>query len=148
MSIVAKENIGAYTSTQRSDEPIRETEARALLSCAGKLEAARAPNAPMEEYIAAIKHNQQLWTIFQVCLCEPDNTLPRDLKILLLNISRYVDKASFRALTNYEPDSLKGLISINRNIAAGLSVKAEKSMPSNATMPPPQEGYTSVMTSA
>jgi flagellar protein FlaF len=139
--------MNAYSAHQRADETVRETEAHALLSCAGRLEAARAEGASMESYIDAIKHNQQLWTIFQVCLCEPDNPLPRDLKILLLNISRYIDKASIRALSHFEPDLLKGLISINRNIAAGLSVKVEGDQPTASKTPEVPADYVPLTTS-
>ncbi len=114
---------GAYNTHQRGEETVRETEARALLSCASRLEKARQTDSSMDDYIDAIKHNQQLWTIFQVCLCEPDNQLPRELKILLLNLSRFVDHVSFRALSEYLPATLTSLIDINRNIAAGLNTK-------------------------
>jgi flagellar protein FlaF len=141
------ERHNAYKAHQHEQETPRDTEARALLGCARRLEEACRPDAGMESYIHAIRHNQQLWTIFQVCLCEPDNALPRDLKILLLNLSRYVDKVSFRALTEYAPDQLKSLIDINRNIAAGLGVKAAAQAATTAPMaPPPSSGQ--VMTTA
>ena len=150
MSAYGKEKLNSYTAHQRSDETIRETEARALLSCASRLEAARKPGSSKDDYVSAIKHNQQLWTIFQVCLCEPDNKLPRDLKVLLLNLSRYVDKVSFRALGKYDPDLLQSLIGINRNIAAGLSVNQKASdateAPIMSTKPP--ENMQPVMTTA
>jgi len=126
MESTARKKHETYTAHQRSDESIRETEARALLSCANRLENARRPDCPREEFVAAVRHNQQLWTLFQSCLCEPDNPLPDDLKIILLNISRYVDKASFRAIGDGDAGVLPGLISINRNIAAGLSAKPKQ----------------------
>lgn len=143
---MSQEIHNAYTTHQRENETPRETEAQALLSCASKLEAVRqTPNCAREQFLEAIQHNQELWTLFQVCLCEPDNPLPHDLKILLLNISRYVDKTSFRAVAEGNADLLISLININRNIAAGLRVKppeqiaAEKPTQS-APPPPPPEG--------
>lgn len=135
MSAATNEVLQVYSQHQRGEETVRETEARALLSCASRLEKARRPDSNMEDYAAAIKHNQQLWTIFQVCLCEPDNALPRDLKILLLNISNYIDKASFRLIADYKPDGLKSLIDINRHIAAGLSVKPQNSAAASLAQP-------------
>lgn len=120
---MSQEYHSAYQTHQRADETVRETEARALLSCASKLEAVRSNNVSREEFGNAVRHNQELWTIFQVCLCEPDNKLPRDLKVLLLNLSRYVDKVSFRAVSENNPTLLRSLISINRTIAAGLAKK-------------------------
>lgn len=111
----------AYGSYQRTGETIRETEAHALLSCASKLEAARDPSISRADFGSAIRHNQKLWTFFQVCLCEPDNALPRDLKVLLLNLSRYVDKTSFRAVKEDNRQLLNSLVNINRTIAAGLA---------------------------
>lgn len=134
------ELISAYNTHQRSDESVRETEAHALLSCASRLEAARQEDCSREFFADALRHNQQLWTLFQACLCDPENPLPRDLKALLLNISCYVDKVTFRALASRDPHLLKSLISINRTIAGGLrkEVKAtgqtvNTSMPAEAT---------------
>jgi flagellar protein FlaF len=89
--------------------------------CASRLAAAQDINNGYEYYIDAIKHNQELWTLFQVMLADPQNPLPRDLKITLLNLSRYVDKVSLRASAEYNPDLLNSLIDINKQIAAGLS---------------------------
>ena len=121
MSPSARSQHNTYATHQRGDEPARETEARALLSCASRLETACKGEKPSDDYDDAIKHNQKLWTIFQGCLTEKENTLPTELKTLLLNLSVYVDKVSFQALTEYNPVQVTGLIEINRNIAAGLS---------------------------
>jgi flagellar protein FlaF len=131
MNTTTKQKFGAYAANQRSDETVRETEAHALLSCASKLDSAIKNKEDMDSYIDAIKHNQQLWTLFQVCLCEPDNALPLETKKLLLSLSKYIDKTSFKALTEYNPDLLKSMIDINRNIAAGLSVKNASESSSN-----------------
>jgi flagellar biosynthesis activator protein FlaF len=139
----------AYSAHQRKDETVRETEAHALLSCASRLEAARDETTPKEEFAAALRHNQDLWTLFQACLCEMDNPLPQELKVLLLNISRYIDKVTFRALAENDRSLLRSLISINRNIASGLrkNAAAETSAAKAPVMaedaPPP-----SIMTSA
>lgn len=120
MTTTAKQ-VGSYAQNQQSGESVRETEARALLNCASRLAAAQDINNGYEYYIDAIKHNQELWTLFQVMLADPQNPLPRDLKITLLNLSRYVDKVSLRASAEYNPDLLNSLIDINKQIAAGLS---------------------------
>lgn len=120
MTTTAK-SVGSYAQHQQTGESIRETEARALLNCASRLSAAQDINNGYEYYLDAIKHNQELWTLFQVLLADPQNPLPRDLKITLLNLSRYVDKVSLRASAEYNPDMLSSLIDINKQIAAGLS---------------------------
>lgn len=139
--------LNAYSAHQRSDETVRDTEAHALLSCASKLETVRQEGTSREAFGEAVRHNQKLWTIFQISLCEPDNPLPRDLKILLLNLSRYVDKVSFRAVSENNPNLLGSLININRTIAKGLTQKPE----SQVAAPAPQEPSSlpaSVITSA
>ncbi|MCL2468842.1 MAG: flagellar biosynthesis regulator FlaF [Alphaproteobacteria bacterium] len=126
----------AYSSHQRGEESLRETEAHALLSCASRLEAARQDSATEDALFDALRHNQQLWTLFQACLCEKDNPLPLDLKQLLLNISCYIDKTTFRAMSTNDKTLLSSLIALNRTIAAGLSKKPEDQPP----MPPPVGG--------
>ncbi|MBI1273642.1 MAG: flagellar biosynthesis regulator FlaF [Alphaproteobacteria bacterium] len=124
--MVTKSPVSSYKAHQQVNETVRETEAKALLSCASRLHKAQNPESGPEFYLDAIRHNQQLWTVFQVTLCEPDNPLPRDLKITLLNLSRFVDKVSLRAQAEYSPALLTSLIDINRQIAAGLNVQTGK----------------------
>ena len=146
---MSQEKYAAYSSTQRQDETVRETEAHALLSCASRLESARQEDSPKDFFADALHHNQQLWTLFQACLCDPDNPLPRDLKTLLLNLSCYVDKVTFRALSEQNRNLLGSLISINRTIAAGLRQKQEGAAAQQA-MPvmPENTTPTNLMTSA
>jgi flagellar protein FlaF len=112
----------------------RDTDARALASCARRLDDARVmmqddPKSKenMKVYCDAIRHNQRLWTIFQVALCDPQNPLPHELKIILLNISRYVDRTSFAAIGKFTPTLIDSLIDINRIIAAGLTKQVSES---------------------
>ena len=127
---MSQEAIAAYTTNQRQDESVRDTEAHALLSCANRLEIARQPDCGAAFFNDALHHNQQLWTLFQACLCESDNPLPREIKTLLLNLSIYIDKVTFQAISEGNPDLLSSLITINRNIAAGLRKNAEMQTPS------------------
>ncbi len=131
-----QQNLAAYQQASISEnETVRETEARALLNCAARLAKAQEAEATPEFYLDAVRHNQQLWTIFQVTLCEEQNPLPRDLKITLLNLSRFVDKVSLRAQAEYNPALLTSLVDINRHIAAGLSVKPESQAMTPSTVP-------------
>lgn len=149
MSNMSRNQHGAYTSHQREGETVRETDARALLSCASKLDAVRRPECSKEDFVDAVRHNQQLWTVFQVCVTEPDSQLPENVKALLLNISRYVDKTSFKAIAEHNPDILVSLININRQIAAGLSARPEAAAPQAEQTPvQPPQNHTPVMTSA
>lgn len=136
----AQEQISAYTGNQKEGASQRAIEAQALLNCAAKLRAAQDPEVDYATYADVIRINQRLWTIFQVSLCEQDNPLPRDLKLTLLSLSRFIDKMSMRALAEHNPALLNSLIDINRNIAAGLSTAATGTATAAAapTTTPPQ----------
>jgi flagellar protein FlaF len=136
--------LGAYNTAQRQKETDRELESRALLTCASLLAAAQT-NGDRTQYTDALKKNQRLWTIFQVALCDPENKLPTELKAIILNLSRYVDRVSFRAIAEYTPAALSSLIDLNRALATGLSKRAEREADLSATQAP--EVPASVMTS-
>lgn len=132
----AQEQINAYTGNQKEGASQRAIEAQALLNCAAKLRAAQDPAVDYATYADVIRINQRLWTIFQVSLCEQDNPLPRDLKITLLSLSRFIDKMSLRALAEHDPALLNSLIDINRNIAAGLHTVPQAASAAPNTLPP------------
>jgi flagellar biosynthesis activator protein FlaF len=149
MTVTTQDKVGAYTTNQRQNEDSRETDKRALLSCASRLKAALdAGGQDMKEYGEAIKHNQKLWTVFQVSLCDPENALPRDLKLTLLGLSRYIDKTSFRAITEFAPQLLNSLIDINRIIAGGLNPVVKAENPELRNQAPPAVPQGSVATTA
>jgi len=137
----AYNQISAYTGNQKEGASQRAIEAHALLSCAAKLRQAQEPETDDALYAEIVRHNQRLWTIFQVSLCEEDNQLPRDLKITLLNLSRFVDKISIRALVEKNPSLLTSLIDINRNIAAGLSITPEMASPASTQEMPTSNNF-------
>ncbi len=126
------ENVHAYGRNQQaqvdSTGNSRDIDARALLACANRLNDAKTvmesdlnSKENLKLYCEAIRYNQRLWTIFQIALSDPENLLPDSLKLTLLNLSRYIDKTSFRAIGKYAPNLIDSLININRIIAAGLS---------------------------
>jgi flagellar protein FlaF len=154
------EKVNVYSKNQKVQLEVptgnsRETDAHALLTCASKLCEAKQlmengnPRSKenLKVYGEAVRLNQQLWTIFQVALADPENPLPLPLKASLFNVSRYVDKASFGAIGKYAPDLIDGLITINRTIAAGLSKRPEGNQAAPAVVDT-RDIPTSLMTSA
>lgn len=134
-----EQKLDVYTQHQKSNEDSRETDKRALLICAGQMQGCiEANDQRLGPYQEAIKKNQKLWTMFQVALTDPENALPQDLKILLLNLSRYIDKVSFQAIPSYNPALVKSLVNINRILAEGLA-KSLKSLPPVALAPNPMQ---------
>ena len=148
-NIYNKNNKAATLPTGSS----REIDARALSACARKLDDAKImmeANARLKGNVQALgealRYNQQLWTIFQVALMDAENPLPQDLKMTLLNLSRYVDKTSLDIARKYSPALIDSLININRRIASGLSQH-----PTGAAYAPPPEARdipVALMTSA
>ncbi len=77
---------------------------------------------------AALKFNQQIWSILQGELVKADNPLPKQIRQNLLNLSAFIDKRIFETIAFPSPEKLTIVIDINRNIAAGLiqAVSAER----------------------
>jgi flagellar biosynthesis activator protein FlaF len=133
--------VNAYSSHQQAQIDGREIDKRALLNCAARLKSTLDDGGKdMKLYRDAIRHNQHLWTIFQVALTDPSNELPRDLKMTLLRLSAYIDRVSFRAISEFMPQILNSLIDIDRAIAAGLAKQQQRlsadAAAQNAPAPP------------
>jgi flagellar protein FlaF len=112
--------IDSYEQTRTKGGNPRETEGRALLEAARRM--SEAQNAPEDATAlrSAARLNWRLWTIFQAELSQPDCQVPVDLRSNMLNLCNFVDKRVVEVLANPKPDLLDALISINRQIAAGL----------------------------
>jgi len=115
--------LNAYQSVERNTLSGRELEAsvltRAALLLADVQQHWNEPNRD-ERLDHALRHNQRLWTLFQAELSAPDHPMPVELRQNLLNLAAFVDKRSFEVMAYPEPSKLEVLISINKNIAAGL----------------------------
>ena len=117
------QQLEAYSNVHKSTLTGRDLEATVLNKAALKLQQVQDSwddknlNAKLDE---ALKYNQMIWTFFQGELAKPDNPLPLKLRENLLNLSVFIDKRSFETMAFPEKEKLNILISINRNIAAGL----------------------------
>jgi flagellar protein FlaF len=114
----------AYASVEKVTASGRQLEASALFRVARALQAARdqwgspGSEARLDD---ALKLNQRLWTFFQVELASDENPLPTELRYTLLRLVEFIDRRTFELMTRPAPERLEILISINRNVAAGLS---------------------------
>lgn len=114
----------AYATVEKITASGRQLEASALFRAARALQLAQdgwgtpGSDAKLD---AALKLNQRIWTFFQAELSAADNPLPDALKAQLLNLIHFVDKQTFDVMAFPGPEKLSILISINRNVAAGLS---------------------------
>ena len=131
---MSSDKVNLYNQNQKSqlsnNANSRETDSRALSGAAARMEEAKRlltvdqkSKEALKAWGEAIRHNQRLWTVFQVAVTDINNPLPRDLRVTLLNLARYVDRVSFRIVGKFVPDQIESLININRVLAAGLNKK-------------------------
>lgn len=95
-----------------------KTEAWALLESARLMEAAKGQGPA--EFLAAVRKNWRLWTIFQADLIGAECTLPSELRGNLLGLANFIDHHTARLLAQPDPAQLAVLININRQIGEGL----------------------------
>ena len=104
---------GAYefAATHRSQ---REQEADVFRRATGALKVAR--DAGTIPRVQAIADNRRLWLTVADLMRDPLNTLPEHLRAAIVSVGLAVQREMDQASPNFE-----FLISINENIAAGLS---------------------------
>lgn len=117
----------AYAAANRravkSSDP-RSFEAELLTKAAGRLQ--RAKESWIEGYCEetdALLYNRQIWTVFASSAAEKEHPLPREIKQNIANLAVFIFKrtAEIEAQREPQPQLFDPLISINRDIAAGLA---------------------------
>jgi len=117
-----------YSSVPAAGSP-SHTEAWALTEAARRIavaleNVARADDLAMpaakREMRDAIRLNWRLWTIFQAELTLETNPIPLDLRQNMLTLCQFVDNHTILCMSELNPEQIKTLIDINRNIAQGL----------------------------
>lgn len=117
----------AYTAANRravkSSDP-RSFEAELLTKAAGRLQ--RAKESWKEGYCEetdALLYNRQIWTVFASSAAEQEHPLPQEIKQNIANLALFIFKrtAEIEAQREPQPQLFDPLISINRDIAAGLA---------------------------
>ena len=125
----------SYSTAPQPGNP-RATEAWALSQSALRMKAGQV-SADRGEILAAARLNWRLWTILQSALLEPECPVPAELRNNMLSLARFVDKQTVDVFAEPLPDKLDVLISINRELAAGLFTNPDLPAP-----PPPIENAT------
>ena len=113
----------AYRSTEKATLNGRSLEAHVLNTAAIKLKECQNNWEGKDSYarlVEALKLNQKVWSIFQVELSAEDNPLPKQLRIDLLRLGRFIDQRIMDIMAFPEAEKLTAIININNNIAAGL----------------------------
>ena len=115
---------GAYDKNIKTTESPHETDAAVLEHAAQVLIAAQTLMASDEmenddDFFMALNYNQRIWTVLQAFAAE-ENLIPDQIKANLISLSIFVDKQTYKAMSENDPTKLDVLININRQIAAGF----------------------------
>jgi flagellar biosynthesis activator protein FlaF len=99
----------------------RELEATVLLKAASRLQAVRDDwQGRQAELDDALTYNRKLWTILVTSVTDADNPLPQVIKNNIANLALFVFERTITVMTEPAPEKLGALVTINREIAAGL----------------------------
>jgi flagellar protein FlaF len=133
---------GAYgTNAQKHSEDPREVEARVLLKSANFLQDLQAnwDNMDTEVLHETLKYNRNIWMMFHdTAMQNPDDARPQDLRNNIFNLANFIFKRELDIIAKPEKRKLDILISINRDIAAGLLTGVQNDAKNN----PAQSGGT------
>lgn len=124
---------GAYGQNAQKHTPDqRELEGRVLLKSASMLQTLQNDwdNVTPQLLEDALKYNRTIWMMFyDTALENPDNpggeTRSNDLRSNIVNLANFIFKREMEIMAQPEKGKLDVLISINREIAAGLMTKQD-----------------------
>jgi flagellar biosynthesis activator protein FlaF len=96
-----------------------------LLQAAARLQAIKDGwNGNRADLDDALLYNRKLWTIFLTSVTGASNPLPTEIRQNVANLGIFVMKQTIAVMSNPQPNELASLISINRELAAGLRARA------------------------
>jgi flagellar protein FlaF len=115
----------AYGAVAKQIVSPRELEADLLLKAASRLQAVHDAwtdkNPALNE---ALLYNRKLWSIFLTSVTNRDNPLPAGIRQNIANLGVFVMNKTMAMTAEPRRESLGSLISINRELAAGLLGRA------------------------
>lgn len=115
----------AYQQVGRQTVDPRTLEANLLSRSAAQLQRIRDDwDNNTDALPAALQFNRRLWNVFINSMTAEDCPLPRSIRQNVANLGLFVMKHTVAVQTRPEPRKLDVLISINREIAAGLRMTA------------------------
>jgi flagellar protein FlaF len=114
----------AYASAARTAQATvspRELEASLLIKAATRLQAVADDwHGRARDLDEALNYNRKLWTLLVSAVIAEDNPLPIGIKQNILALANFIFNHTFRIAADPQPQSVGVLVSINRDIAAGL----------------------------
>lgn len=114
----------AYAAAARSAQTTaspRELEASLLIKAATRLQSVADDwTGRAAELDGALTYNRKLWTLLVSAVIKEDNPLPVEIKRGVLGLANFVFNHTFKITAAPAPEHLGVLVSINRDMAAGL----------------------------
>ena len=114
----------AYAAAAKTAQSIvspRELEASLLIKAASRLQAIADDWSLAERDLdEALAYNRKLWTLLVSAVIAEDNPLPVGIKTNILSLANFIFNQTFKVAANPTREGLPVLVSINRDIAAGL----------------------------
>lgn len=111
----------AYQQVAKRTGSPREVEANLLSRSAANLQRIRENwEQQNSELLGALKFNRRLWSVFLNSVTSTDSPLPKSLRENVANLGIFVLRHTIRTEANPQASKLDVLISINRELAAGL----------------------------
>ena len=111
----------AYQTMAKKATTPRELEAEILTKAANKFyQIANNWETEKKTLRDALQYNQKLWTIFVSNASDPECQLPLTLRNNVANLGVFVFKRTAQLMASPDKDMLQILITINRELAAGL----------------------------
>lgn len=99
----------------------RELEASILIKAAGQFQQIKDSWSNDRDHLrAALIYNRKLWTIFVANATDPQSELPLALRNNIANLGIFVFKRTQELIAEPAPEKLDILMTINRELAAGL----------------------------
>jgi len=116
----------AYQQVGKQTVPPRDLEANLLSTAAAHFQRIREDWELLGgELPTALIFNRKLWTVFLTSVTDPESQLPQDVRQNIANLGVFVLSQTAELQVAPAPEKLDILISINRELAAGLRGSAE-----------------------
>jgi flagellar biosynthesis activator protein FlaF len=114
----------AYARTSRTAMTPREAEAAVLIKAAQKLQVVRDDWVNQSgALMQALTFNQRVWTILAAGATDAQSPLPAEVKQGFAQLAAFVFRRMVDTMAEPASEKLSALISINHDIAAGLSAR-------------------------
>ena len=116
----------AYGQTSQQTAPPRELEATLLIKAAGKMQVIRDEwDDRKSDLDEALHYNRKLWTIFVGAASDEGSPLPLPVRQNIRNLGVFIFERTLQLQIRPEKEKITALITINREIAAGLRTNSD-----------------------